>query len=570
MLLNALSQSADLAWTGEETIFAAGFQALSVAHVSAVFVAPSGAKTTLEDGVHLTLARDQTGFISAVPIALPAAPGAIRFRRETPTAQDVNFVNLGSYSAEVHERLADAAAMRAAELARDIAELTLSSVVPDADDVTFADPLFDAETAGNALRELRQAIDQPLAGAEIVAAIDAALGSGEWQVPGSGTGEANVGGNIGTGAGAVGLYDGKSGLTLRFRGLAALDGVNLTYNDASKTLFLTADTDFLDALYLQAAEVGPLAFLDAVGAAEISAGAVAFSKLAAAAFASQAEAEAGVAADRLMTPQRTQEAIAALAAAAGRYVGEVIETSAITLSPGCVWANGQLLSRATYPDLFAATVATASGITVTAASDLVNWTAHGRSRGDIVQFYTDGTMPGGMTSGEAYYVQASGLTANAFKIGDTPDGSVVNITSAGSGTLRVEHAPYGNGNGSTTFAVVNRMERAGIGRSGMGGVDGPDVVSATDTGNPGLNPRVLGKKGGKDRHALTVAQLAAHAHAYVKLTGTGKAPANSGGGSPEIYSTPGAYATTEVGSNQEHPQLSPSIVMNYMVFTGVL
>ena len=65
--------------------------------------------------------------------------------------------------------------------------------------------------------------------------------------------------------------------------------------------------------------------------------------------------------------------------------------------------------------------------TATAATDVVNVTAHGFVAGDRVVFtsLTGGT---GLTAGQTYFVMASGLTANAFKVAATSGGSAVDIT----------------------------------------------------------------------------------------------------------------------------------------------
>lgn len=70
-----------------------------------------------------------------------------------------------------------------------------------------------------------------------------------------------------------------------------------------------------------------------------------------------------------------------------------------------------------------------------ADDDLITATAHGLLEDDTVIFQaaTGGTISAGITADTIYYVIASGLTANVFKVSTTQDGSTINITSDGTG-----------------------------------------------------------------------------------------------------------------------------------------
>jgi hypothetical protein len=141
-----------LAWTGVETSFAPGFRALATSHVIVTLIDEDDVETVLADGVNLTLALDADGVVSAVPISIPAL-GDLRFERATPAVQATNFADLASYTAAVHTRLHDAAAMRAAELKGRLAELGL--VVADeaaADAVQAANVAAAAAVAAEAAR----------------------------------------------------------------------------------------------------------------------------------------------------------------------------------------------------------------------------------------------------------------------------------------------------------------------------------------------------------------------------------------------------------------------------------
>ena len=94
--------------------------------------------------------------------------------------------------------------------------------------------------------------------------------------------------------------------------------------------------------------------------------------------------------------------------------------------------------------------------TVDAATDLVTVTGHALTAGTVV-YFSGTTLPGGITSATTkYFVLASGLTANAFKVSATAGGSAVNITTAGtavkvSPTVSVATASTGNTAGVITL-----------------------------------------------------------------------------------------------------------------------
>lgn len=86
---------------------------------------------------------------------------------------------------------------------------------------------------------------------------------------------------------------------------------------------------------------------------------------------------------------------------------------------------------------------TADTFTVTIASPGVfSLTAHGFTIGTVVYFSTTGALPTGLTAGTAYYVISTGLTADAFEVSTTIDGTAVNTSGSQSGTHTVTTARY--------------------------------------------------------------------------------------------------------------------------------
>lgn len=120
-----------LNWTGVEASFVPGFPALDPSHLVVTYQPNVGVLVTLTAGVHYSAAIDGAGAVTVTPIAMPAAPGIVTIDRKTPAIQATNFINLGSFSPDIHTQLHDAAAMRSAEIRRDFARSypALASVI---------------------------------------------------------------------------------------------------------------------------------------------------------------------------------------------------------------------------------------------------------------------------------------------------------------------------------------------------------------------------------------------------------------------------------------------------------
>ena len=73
-----------------------------------------------------------------------------------------------------------------------------------------------------------------------------------------------------------------------------------------------------------------------------------------------------------------------------------------------------------------------------AATDLIDCPAHGFAAGDRVIFTGEfgGTLPTGLSANTIYFVIASGLVTDGFKVSTTAGGSAVDITAIGSGMVR--------------------------------------------------------------------------------------------------------------------------------------
>lgn len=131
--------------------------------------------------------------------------------------------------------------------------------------------------------------------------------------------------------------------------------------------------------------------------------------------------------------------------------GDVFYSGAMTREQA-LWANGQAVERALYPDLYAALVPS-SPVTITIASPgVITWVAHGLAANTKVQFATSGTLPTGIVAGTVYFVKTV-LSVDTFSISATAGGAVINTTGSQTPSHTATAFPHGNGNGTTTFNV---------------------------------------------------------------------------------------------------------------------
>lgn len=202
-----------------------------------------------------------------------------------------------------------------------------------------------------------------------------------------------------------------------------------------------------------------------------------------------------------------------------------IQAFACRIPPsGWLLADGSAVSRTTFNALFAVLVAS-STITVTIASPaVITWTGHNLRVGDPVKFTTTGLLPTGITAGVTYYVISAGLTANTFRVSATPNGSAVNTSGSQNGTHTGTWAPWGVGDGVTTFNLPDLrgtfLRGADLGR-GFDTARGFGEFQANETGAHSHTASVDSQ--GAHTHTGTASSDGAHQHFLFKNTYTGPA-----------------------------------------------
>lgn len=239
---------------------------------------------------------------------------------------------------------------------------------------------------------------------------------------------------------------------------------------------------------------------------------------------------------------------------------------------GYLAEDGSNVSRVTFAALFAVLIKAANATISNASPGVVTWNAHGLANGDVVKFFTSGALPSPLVAGTTYFVVNG--TTNTFNVAATEGGAAINTTTGGSGTHTAVHAPYGDGDGSTTFTLPDTRRRAMIGRGG------------TPTATVGAR---LGATGGAETHTLSEAESAlkthnhgvtdaGHAHEYIRTDETQTAQGGLSAESPPLGNSQVGGAITSVnatgisiqnnnGAASAHNNMQPVLVVTKIIKT---
>lgn len=245
-------------------------------------------------------------------------------------------------------------------------------------------------------------------------------------------------------------------------------------------------------------------------------------------------------------------------ASASIPAGTVLSFSGFELPSGFLWANGAAHSRATYSDLYGATNKTAT-VTMTIASPcVVTWTGHGLKDNWPVKFTTTGAIPTGLTAGTIYYIRSS--TTDTFQLAAAPGGSAINTSGSQSGVHTAIFSPYGDGDGSSTFNVIDMRGRTAFGLDDMFTSTAGVITSATTT-----KARTIGGTSGAETVTLADANLPSMTPVTggTTLNGATDTAAVSTGNTNIIT----ALSTTSIGSGTAVNKLPPAVHVPWIVKT---
>lgn len=262
---------------------------------------------------------------------------------------------------------------------------------------------------------------------------------------------------------------------------------------------------------------------------------------------------------------------------AGPPTGTLLPFTGNTTPTGYIVCDGAGYSRTTFAGLFAVICKDSGAVgTVTtpvASPGVVTWTGNTLNNNDPVKFYTNGSLPTGITAGTEYFVVSKGTDGSGkFRIAATPAGSAINFTGSTSGSHKAISAPYGDGfnNGttgaSTLFNVPNLKGRFLAGANNIFGIEtaGSGTGSLTSSGF-GANREVVGKTAGADTVTLTTTTMPSHSHTMNNCSVTTEAIQNPVNNSRNYFTNTTNTATTSAGSDGAHLNLPPVSLVNWII-----
>lgn len=179
--------------------------------------------------------------------------------------------------------------------------------------------------------------------------------------------------------------------------------------------------------------------------------------------------------------------------------GDIKATAALSLPSGWLWCDGSAVNRATYAALLAA-------ISVSYTGNLTNGNATITSIADTSK----------MRAG--YPVSGTGIQAGSVILSVVLNTSVTldkTCTSSVTGSPFVM-APWGIGDGSTTFNVPDYRGKIILGVDDMGGSEANNVTLA----GSGIAGNAMGGQGGAQSVTLNTTQIPSHTHTLTSNTET--------------------------------------------------
>ena len=193
-----------------------------------------------------------------------------------------------------------------------------------------------------------------------------------------------------------------------------------------------------------------------------------------------------------------------------------IQAWSMPYSPtGWLKCNGVAVSRSTYPKLFSALVPVLDTVTFSGTSNILYNTPIANrlmgylAIGDPVFFTTTGTLPTGILPNTIYYYYGGGAnnanvaTTRTAGLNGWTTSNLLTFSGTGTGTHTMYLAPYGIGDGSTTFNLPDLRDKTLV---GMGISDEFSAVNM---------------RGGEKTHLLTSAEMPVHTHTGITNSGEG-------------------------------------------------
>lgn len=129
----------------------------------------------------------------------------------------------------------------------------------------------------------------------------------------------------------------------------------------------------------------------------------------------------------------------------------------------------------------------AADFTANASTNILTSSGHGLNNGELINFTTDDTLPGGIGSwDDGFFYYVINVTTNTFQIALTPGGSAIDITSTGSGT----HTWYTDTNKVVITHNLGYYSGWLFNYTGSTGLDGRNKVNFMSDGTFYLDVRI--------------------------------------------------------------------------------
>jgi microcystin-dependent protein len=282
------------------------------------------------------------------------------------------------------------------------------------------------------------------------------------------------------------------------------------------------------------------------------------------------------------TPGSRQSAAASVAdelAFVNGMVGTVAAFAAYNCPDGWLQCFGQNVSIRDYPQLYDVLVINYPGVTFSGNNAVFSGFPQ-FNYGDRVQFYTTGALPAPLVAGTPYYIMGFTGGSSNYTLQTSLGAGVITITGGnGSGVHRAVQAPFGNGDGVSTFGIPDLRGRIIAGDTIMG------HASNSEFGNLDtyMSGRGVGNVGGSESVVLTIAQMEGHYHPtpHTHAANAGGSLRTNSAGTVSLAATTGANngldpttaasniaSVANAGGGVGHNNDMPILILNYFIFAG--